>query len=350
MMMNKKVINCAVIGCGGFSRYRHLPSYKALKRASLVAICDLSAKKARQAKKDYGAQWWTTDFKNILKSDDIQMIDIATSNDSHAHLTVAALKAGKHVLVQKPMATTIADAKRMLECSQKSKVKLCVYMEMRSWLEIQETKRIIEKGCLGKIIGIHSRAAQRGGLELPKNAWRRSLQATGGGSFIQLSIHHLDILRLILGETVRVTALSKTLVCDIEGDDITSSILEFENGSIATIESSYCAYQTRGISNNFIVFYGTEGNLLLDFENGNLSLSCHRRYIGDGIRYNTPSKLKRWALPLKCKRPILSIHQQFIDAILDAGPSPVPAIEGLKDLEIVKAIYESSRRGRTITL
>jgi len=129
----ERIVNVGIIGCGGIANGKHLPSLKALPNVRLVAFCDLIEERAKKAKDEYGTEdaLVCTDYKELLKDDNIEVVHVLTPNRSHADITVDALNAGKHVMCEKPMAKTADDAKRMVEAARASGKKLTIGYQHR---------------------------------------------------------------------------------------------------------------------------------------------------------------------------------------------------------------------------
>lgn len=348
--MNK--IRSAVFGCGGCANYIHLPIYKKIPELELAAVCDISEKLAKKAAEKYRVKRWTTDPYELIRDDKIDMVDIVTQNDTHAPLAIAAARAGKHVLCQKPMATEVRNCQKMIKAAQEHKVKLGIYMFNRFTPLQSSIKEIIKANIFGKVISVRSRTASSGGLLLGKDAWRRSLKSTGGGSLIQLGIHHIDILQWSLGRIKKVKGICKTVLSSIEGEDITVACLEFENGVLGIIDSSYCSYGTY----SSIEVFGTEGYLVYieDDRNGiSLTLKAKSPFKGKFIKYQDREQVRVY----KCETSssylestAKLIYKDFVSAIKEDGKPMTTGEEGMQDLAVVKAIYESHEKDKTMVL
>lgn len=187
-------IRAAVIGCGGIANGKHLPALAALKdRVEVVAFCDIVEERAIQACKDYGtpdAKVYT-DYKELLKDETIETVHVCTPNRSHSFISIDAMEAGKHVICEKPMAKTYAEAKAMLECSKKTGKVLTIGYQNRYSKEAMYIKKLCQEGELGDIYYAKAHAIRRRGVP----TWGVFLNEyeQGGGPLIDIGTHALDL-------------------------------------------------------------------------------------------------------------------------------------------------------------
>lgn len=187
-------LKIAVIGCGGIANGKHLPSLKKqAARCELVAFCDLVEERAKQAAKDYGtpdAKVYT-DYKKLLAEVKTDVVHVCTPNRSHAEISIAALEAGNHVMCEKPMAKTAADARAMLEAAKRTGKKLTIGYQNRHLPENVILKRACENGDLGEIYFAKAHALRRRAVP----TWGVFLNEyeQGGGPLIDIGTHALDL-------------------------------------------------------------------------------------------------------------------------------------------------------------
>jgi predicted dehydrogenase len=188
-----KTYRIGIIGCGGIANGKHMPSLKKLPNVAMVAFCDIIADKAAKAAADYGTAGAKvyTDYKELLADGSIDVIHVCTPNDSHADITIAALESGKHVMCEKPMAKTAADAKRMIEAAKRTGKKLTIGYNNRFRTDSQHLKRVCENGELGEIYFAKAHAIRRRGVP----TWGVFLdeEKQGGGPLIDIGTHALDL-------------------------------------------------------------------------------------------------------------------------------------------------------------
>ena len=189
----KKRFRVGIIGCGGIANGKHMPSIKAIDRADMVAFCDLIEERAVKAAKEYGtpdAKVYT-DYRELLKDESIEVVHVCTPNHMHAEISIAALDAGKHVMCEKPMAKTAADARAMVEAAKRSGKKLTIGYQHRSKAEAIYLKNVIDRGDLGEIYYAHAYAIRRRGT--PNWGVFLNEYEQGGGPLIDIATHSLDL-------------------------------------------------------------------------------------------------------------------------------------------------------------
>ena len=335
-----KNVRIALVGCGGMAaKYRHI--YTEIPGAELAALIDASEKTAREAARELNVKKWSTAFEDCL-SPDINIIDISTPNHFHRDQAVAALNAGKHIFLQKPMTSNVAEAEEIVKLAEETGKTAGIYMFLFDNPLFYDIKKLIVTGKLGAISGVHCRVAHTGGLAMQQSNWRHSRDKTGGGSFIQLAVHNMNMAQwLINGKIVSVMAYSRNLYCpNVGGDDVTSVACEFDTGALGTISSSYCA------SKDELYIYGAKGYVGVDdFRHVVLMLS--ESFTGDVVSYDTPGVRKVTDMPydsfslFDSKNPH-DQHVAFVKAVQNGEPPPISLNVGLYDMKIVQAVYDSA--------
>ncbi|HEX2513890.1 MAG TPA: Gfo/Idh/MocA family oxidoreductase, partial [Chloroflexota bacterium] len=251
-------VRIGVIGTGGIARSSHLPAYSNLDTAELAAICDVS----REAVDEVGERFAVpadrryTDYRALLAREDVDAVDICTPNQVRLEPLLAACEAGKHVLVQKPMARSIAEANRMIAGAREAGVKLGVIYMGRFSPGAALVQRLIECGAIGRVTALRERTGHSGGLRLPEQSWRRSFDNVAG-SWSLLSAHTADRFRMLAGPGATICAMGKTLVSPMTGDDNFSATLAFASGSLGTMESCYHMIP----ADNLLEVYGQRGTI-----------------------------------------------------------------------------------------
>ena len=191
--MGKK-LRIGIIGCGGIANGKHMPSLKVFdKEVEMVAFADIVEDRAKTAAKEYGTADAKVylDYTELLKDDSIDVVHVLTPNRTHAEISIAALEAGKHVMCEKPMAKSAADARRMVEAAKKSGKKLTIGYQHRHKPESVYLKKVIERGDLGKIYYSKAFAIRRRGT--PNWGVFLNEYEQGGGPLIDIGTHSLDL-------------------------------------------------------------------------------------------------------------------------------------------------------------
>jgi predicted dehydrogenase len=254
-----------------------------------VALCGRNREAVSKAAEKFGFASYETDWKNLLKRDDIDFIDITTPGDSHAEMAIAAAEAGKHVFCEKPLANTSADAKRMLDTARNAGVVHQVGFNYRFVPAVRLAKRLIEEGKLGKIY--HFRALYLQDWLVDPDfplVWRLDKNKAGSGANGDINAHIIDLARYLTGDIVKVCGMQKTfiqerpLVGSMDGlkasgsgsgkgkvtvDDASLFLAEFKNGTVGSFEATRFANGRRnGMS---FEINGSEGSVKFEFENMN---------------------------------------------------------------------------------
>jgi predicted dehydrogenase len=335
----------ALVGTGGMARY-YREVYTKLPGVQWVLAVDVSETDLAACRAQ-GVARTSKNFADALAAD-IDMVDISTPNHLHAEQAVAALAAGKHVLLQKPIANTLQAADHIIAAAAKAKGRLGMYMSSYNNPLVWEVKQLVRGGHLGEIQSVRARDAHRGGLRFAASAghWRGSRDLTGGGSFIQLSIHGINLVQWWLDKSVtEIFAYSANRLCpNVGGDDVTAAAAKLEGGSFAVFDSGYAS---EGMSREI---YGTKGRVLLCDNDNLLNVELDAPYRSDLIHVDKPGKLVQVMRPPAtgfgdAENP-LNQQRMFIDRVL-AGQPPLHGGEiGRRDLAVVMAAYESARAGK----
>ena len=344
--LNSDRIRIALAGCGGVAR-KYRAAYRDIPGVSVQVAIDVNALEAAAARTETNALQASTDFTAAL-AEDIDAVVISTPNHLHCEQAVAALKTGKHVLLQKPMAPSTAECDEILGAQRSSGATLGIYMNLLDHPLFRDMERMVQEGFLGKVVLYSARLAHRGGLQwggIERN-WRASSVRTGGGSFIQLGVHYQFLMRLLLkAEVVKVQALSRNLACPhIEGDDLTLAQYELSSGALGEIQTSWCCQEEH------ISILGTKGSIhyrdlrRIEYSGEGGSFDGEVLHLkGDG----SPEVLE------DCLSPEwgdasnqYNQHRRFVEALRKGRPPDVSGIEGREDVRLVELCYASSVQER----
>ena len=340
------MIKVGLIGCGGMaSFYRKI--YTEIPGATLDFVVDVNEETAKSVAEELGVKNYSTDFNDCINSS-VDVVDISTPNHLHKEQFAAAVKAGKHILLQKPISGSMDDALEILRLSQSTDKKCGVFMSRYCIKAYHVIKDMLSCGVIGNVSSAYARTAYvyRPKPDVP--LWRASKELTGGGSLIQLGVHDYDMLEWILGsEITHISAFSENLMSPhVGGDDTTHSIVKFSNGILGTVESSYCTKEAS------LKILGNKGSL--SYVNGVLNVSGES-YEGFGIKYDTPKKAANFSLPYSNETlyNLGNPHEQhvaFINSVINNTAVPVPISSGFDSLAVVKAAYESAENGQTVCI
>lgn len=336
-------VRYAVIGCGGIAHIFHLPEMTQILETEFILACDLREHRARFTAKKFGAKGWTTDYKEVLNRNDVDAVIVATYHPTHARIACEVLDAGKDVLVQKPMATRMEEADRLVETAARASGKTCCLPFL--WTpEYEMAVAMIRSGDLGKLVQLRARTAHSGPEgyyagtqkifgETPETCPFFLKSISEQGALFDMGVYSVAALTGLAGPALRVTGSVKTLDKKCEVDDTASVLMEMESGAIAVAETSWC----QAIATEDITVYGTEGTLMLN--PWRHSLRAYRRKPEEG-----------WCEPKLPPADGAAAHRHFVECILnEQSPKPTPK-HARHVVEIMLSAVASSRSGTWSTL
>jgi predicted dehydrogenase len=334
----------ALVGCGGVAR-RYRGAYRAIDDVSVTVTIDLDAQEAAAAAQETGAAHHSQDFGDAL-APDVDAVVLTTPNHLHCPQAVQALAAGKHVLLQKPMARTEAECRRILDAQRSSGATLGMYMNLLDHPLFHDLRRLIAGGHLGKIALFSARLAHRGGINWGgvDTNWRASRERTGGGSFIQLGVHYQHLMRWLLGASVsRLQSLSRNVACPhLEGDDLTMAQYELSTGALGEIQTSWCCQEEH------VSVLGTKGSFHYRDNVRVEAFSECGPFDGEVLRLRGDGSLE---VIEKCVSPEWgdasnshNQHRCFFENLRAGRPPAVSGEEGLEDIRLVEACYGATAR------
>ncbi|HOX07508.1 MAG TPA: Gfo/Idh/MocA family oxidoreductase, partial [Planctomycetota bacterium] len=245
-MPSASKLRIALVGLG-FSRLV-LKDYVAAPGVDLVRLCDLNEKRCQELSAEYGIPY-TLKFEDCLGAD-IDAVDVSTPNHLHESQSVAALAAGKHVYLQKPMAPVVAECRRIVEAARRAGRSVGMFMSNLNDPLNHELRAMIAGGAFGTLLSMRGRMAHRGartGWKLwgrGEDYWRRKKDLVGGGGMALIGIHAIHLMPWLAGRPVEsVSAFSDNLASRdlFEGDDITSAVTRLAGGTVLALEASYAS-------------------------------------------------------------------------------------------------------------
>ena len=232
------MLKFALVGCGRISkRHSELLGENQISGAQLVAVCDKVLEKARIIADKYNIPAYS-DMHAMMKAESIDVVVVLTESGVHAANTIDLAKYGAHIVVEKPMALTLADADSMIEACDKHGIKLFVVKQNRFNVPVVQLRNALEKGRFGKLIMGTVRVRWcRPQAYYDQDPWRGTW-AYDGGVLTNQASHHIDLLEWMMGDVESVFAKSKKALADIEAEDTAVVILKFKNGALGLIEAT----------------------------------------------------------------------------------------------------------------
>jgi UDP-N-acetyl-2-amino-2-deoxyglucuronate dehydrogenase len=251
-------VRFAILGCGVISKI-HVSGIADTEEVELVAVCDAVEENMRPYAVEYNVRTYT-DYAEMLKADDIEVVCICTPSGMHPEQTIMAAKAGKHVICEKPMAIQLEDIDRMILACKKNNVLLSTIFPWRMSPVIQYVKQFIADGGLGKLslCSAHIKPF-RAQKYYDSAGWRGTWAIDGGGVLMNQGIHTVDQLQWLVGPVASLYGQAKHVLRDIEVEDTAITLLNFHNGALGLIEASTTAYNTP----DSIVLHGEKGTIII---------------------------------------------------------------------------------------
>lgn len=348
------MVKIAIIGCGNIAE-SHINAYKKNPNAEVVAICDINEKALGLFGDRHGIDRRYTSVEELLaKETELDAADVCTWNCNHAKCSIAASKAGLHVLCEKPMATSAEEAEEMLAAAKEAGKLLMVEFSMRFGNNALITKDYIDKGFMGDIY--YTKATYLRDKGTP-GGWFRDKERSGGGTLLDIGVHVLDLTRYFMGNPKPVSVYAATYdklgplgnvknafgwmpldskdsdPCNVE--DLAIAMIRYENGAVTMLETSYSLYSEPVTA---CQVFGTKGGA-----------SCAE---GKPLKFYTQTNdlMVEVNPKINAYTEATSAYDNFIDCIENGAECLAPAEDGVVIMKLLDAIYESAKLGREVVL
>lgn len=326
-MLEFQPVRLALIGPGGFG-YERAKALYASPHVDFAACYSPIPAEMQACEQEFGARA-VADIGAIWDDPTIVGVVLSTPNNLHRQQAQQAASNGKHIFVEKPLASTLTDARTIVETCADADVILMVGHNARRRTRIRTMKRLAVDGALGQIVAVEANNSHAGGLSIQPDDWRWSPANCPGGPLSQLGIHHADTMQYLLGPVARVSAWQRRLAVKAEIDDVTTTLLEFENGALGYLGAHYVVPDLR-----FVHLLGTEANvrwdrasgLILENENG------------------------RQQIPIVEIDTIQEEIDEFAHCIATGNSPEVGGVDALAALAVIEAAVLSNQRGRPVDI
>lgn len=343
--MTTNPINFAVVGCGRIAP-RHAQALNDLQgeQVRLVAACDLIESRVHHFAGKFGCAAYT-DYRQLLNRSDVDVVSVCVPSGLHREVAEAAARAGKHVLVEKPIATNLDDADSLIATCEAMGVTLAVVLQNRFNPPMVELRRVVDEGLLGRILLGNATVRWYRPQEYYEDGWHGTW-AMDGGALMNQSIHHIDALQWLMGDVESVFSYTATLGHRMEAEDVGVVVLRFKSGALASIEGSTVTYPEN-----------LEGSVALFGERGSVKVggtALNRRVIwkiAGQIEHEHEILTRETVDPptvygYSHREQIL----EMVNAIRERRQPSTHGREARRSLELVCAIYESARTRREVFL
>jgi UDP-N-acetyl-2-amino-2-deoxyglucuronate dehydrogenase len=329
-----KKLNFGIIGCGRIA-YKHAEAIKKNEKANLLYVCDIIEERAVDYKNKYGAERYFTDYHEMLEMPDLDVVNICTPSGMHAEMGIAAARAGKHVIVEKPMALSSIDADALINACDENGVKLAVCFQNRFNPPVQKLRRALEEGRFGKLT--HASAVVRWfrPQDYYDQASWRGTWAMDGGCLMNQSIHNIDLLQWMMGPVESVFGYTANNFRKIEAEDVGVAVLKFKNGALGVIEASTTIYPEN--LEETLAIFGEKGTVML----GGIAVNKIETWkFADSQDENL--EMEQQDVPNVYGFGHDALIEDFIRAVIEDRRPYIDGREGIKSLRIVVGIYHSA--------
>ena len=380
-----KELRVAMIGYGFMGR-AHSNAYKRLTdffpvqhRPVLKVACARNAEKAQAFADNWGYERVETDWRKVVEASDVDLIDICTPNDTHQEIAIAAAKAGKMIVCEKPLARTVAEAEPMVEAVEKAGVANMVWFNYRRVPAITLAKQLIDEGRIGRPFHFRSNFLQDWTIspDVPQGGaglWRLDVEAAGSGVTGDLLAHNIDTAMWLNGPITRVTAKTETFVKErmhsltgkmekVGIDDACMFLCEFANGSLGLFESTRYARGHKAAKT--LEMNGSDGSLAFDLEE--MEYLDFFEYTQKESGEATPSHLRGWrrihvtngehpymnrywvpGLVIGYEHSFLNALADFVMGVESGKPTQPDFRSALQTQKVCEAVLESARTGQWV--
>lgn len=323
-------LRIGLIGCGKIASCSHAPALSEVsKKVFITALFDLSKPHAKKLRDEHAPGALVCGSVEELLESEIDAVVISTPNHTHCDLTLQALRAGKHVLVEKPMASSYSEASRMIAAAERRGLVLQINQTLRFTPNYVAIKDAIEAGKIGD--PIHLRCIRAAG-STPNKGWSPGAdwfvsKEARGGVIMDIGVHMADIMRWYFGDIARLRSINKSLSDEYEVIDNSTTMFEYVNGATGVLELSW----TTPVGGGMLEVYGTKGTIRMGF--------------GADLPEISKNGKKYKSLKIPKSR---NSHKCFVDAIAKGKPTPVPGEVGRGALACCLAMEQSGRGNRDV--
>lgn len=336
-------LRVGIVGCGSITKYRHAPEYAHNDAAEIVAFCDPNLERAALMAEEYGGKAYT-DYLEMFEKEALDLVSVCTPNLYHAPVSIAAARAGFHVLCEKPMAASEAEALRMIAAAKESNVVLMIGHNQRFMPAHLKAKEILQSGDLGRVLTFRTAFGHPGPESWSadgKESWFFQKDIAIVGAMGDLGIHKADLIRWLLeDEVVEISAFVETLdKKDTKVDDNAICILRMKQGAMGTLTASWTYYK------------GEDNTTLLYCEHGVIKIGTDP--VDQVIVEKTDGTIQRYnvgAMSTNTGQTHSGVIDSFIYSLLTNTSPAITGEDGMKSLKVILAALESAETKKLVTI
>lgn len=340
------MIRTGLIGCGYIS-HKHVKTLSRFSEISLVAVCDVDQEKMKEAaalyQKENGADSEITfyeDYQDLLKDPRIDIVIITVISSLHAKITKEAIKHGKHVIVEKPLALSMREANDVIQLADDCKKDIFVCHQLRYRPLLKRIKELMEKGFLGEpYMGVVSLRLHRSLDYYASSNWKGTWEKDGG-MLVNQGIHLIDLLLWLFGDIQSVYGEIASRVSEKETEDVACGIISFKNKAKGLIEANTITKPKN--QGYYLSIFAEKGSICIGGPGFNEVQHCYIEHLPD-----MEDELRELSVQLD---EHYLMYQSFLETIIKKAPNALSAKEGKKALEAIFALYESSKRKQSVSV
>ena len=328
-------LKIALIGCGGIAQAHWQGIQRVATRVDVTAVVDNNPDAANAMAAQTGAEAFT-DIDDALKQGDFQAVDIMLPHDLHESSALACFDAGKHVLLEKPMAHSLESAERILDAGNKVDTVFMIAEQAQYWTDVVKARELMDTGAIGEVISASGNFYDRVVIDADAPPpWRYSLAVSGGGLTIDGGAHWIRPLRMMMGEVDEVIGVAGHHVPRMEGESWSRMLMKFQNGSVGVLTCQNVMHAS-GPTDMFRVT-GTRGELqITGGRDGQLILFNKDHPRGESIMNAVEGKMNSYGAEIK----------DFCEVVLDGTTMAAPPEYSLGEFRTAQALYKSIESGR----
>jgi predicted dehydrogenase len=347
--LTERKLGVGVIGCGNIANGAHLPNYARNPRVKIVAVADVDVERARATAERWGAEAYYQDYRELLARPDIEAVSVTTWVSAHAEPVVAAAEAGKHIICEKPLATRLEDADRMIAAAERAGVKLTMGYQPRFGATWQSVKQMMDDGLIGRVQALNLVGCAPSAHKTP---WFLRKDEAGGGVLMDWGIYTAFMINWFMGPVERVYAVSTIfrpiaraggIEVEVDVEDSVAATLQFKSGALGNWYTTWAAVARHGYTS----IDGSHGSILMRGGAGDAPSVFTSKLDG-------PDYLRGWRQLDIVEAPNAELHYRklahLVDSILDDKPLVMTGHDGRNALELVLAIYRSAELGQPVDL
>lgn len=337
------MVNFAIVGCGHIAK-KHAEAITKAEGANFVAVCDTDPSKMEPFIQQYNVQGYTQ-LSELLKNDEVDVINICTPSGFHANIAVESANAKKHIVVEKPIAMTLKDTDAIINACKENNVKLSVVHPNRFRPVMIELKRAMNENQLGKLSHANATVRWNRNDEYYNQAPWRGTKEFDGGVLMNQAIHNLDLILWLMGDVEEVFSMEATRLRNIESEDVSSGVIRFKNGALGIVEAATTIYPSN--LEETISVFGETGSIKVGGKTASLVEHWNVQDMTEEAVNDIAETVKNDPIGKPGHQCII---EDMVEAIKEDREPIVTGLDGRKALELVLAFYESANSNKPVKI